>query len=233
MGFQSKFDVAAITTTLAAVDWQRDPKQEITELQRRYGHVVGCQILAEACHAHGHDALAVALHERSDQPFIVYEVYLRGKQVGERSFAQLAWMRCVASAISPATAERALIAGAEANRQRGKKEPWTCISLSMAQASLLLDRPQDCVDALVGSFDGEESKGTEPFIGPFGLIKGEPHMRHWLIQELHKANNLNAAARSRILAAAKPGYLTAETLVLFGATEKDFGKPSAAAWNDF
>ena len=233
LAYTSDFDVAALQQGITQIDWQVKPELAIRDLQRRYGHPIGCQILAEACAAHGLEALANALHARADRSFPSMETYLRGKGFKDSYFARNAWQRCLVAATSPATAELALRAGTECHRWRGNQPPWNCVSLSMAQALLLLDRPQDCVDALVGSFDGEESKGTEPFIGSFGLIKGEPHMRHWLIQELHKANNLNAPARSRILATAKPGYLTAETLVLFGATEKDLGKPSAAAGNDF
>ncbi len=227
------FDMTTLQDGIADIDWQSKPELAISALQRRYGHVIGCQILAEACENHNRPELATALHIRSDHSFQSFESYLQRAGLEDSAFAHLYWQRCVTAAISPATAELALVAGAECNRKRGKKAPWNCVTLSMAQASLLLKRPQECVEALVASCAGEESKGDEPFIGPYGLMRGEPKMRQWLIQQLKSLDALDAGARSRILAAAKPGYLSVETLVLLDATEKDLGKPSTSAGNDF
>lgn len=182
---------------------------------------------------HGHPQLAATLHERVRAAIGTFRRYQQARGFPRWGQAMVDWQGCMILAITPATAAEAVELGLSHLDRRREREAWTCAHLSIAQALILDGRAHAAVDHLIASFTGVESKGTEPFVGPYGLIRGEPAMRTWLLRELAAREVLTAAARERVIAAAKADMLTDEAFDLLGVDADALGEGQPHIINDF
>ena len=218
------FDLSALDAGVAAVPW-REPAKAATAveaLRLRLGHPLTALRLADACASRGLADAGDGLRTGVRRHYAAALAYFAAGGFPPRHIATLHWEALMVFASSPATAGEAIEHGRAHLAKRSTENSWTCAHLSLAQAQLALGRHKEAAEHLAHSFVGIESAGREPFVGPFGLMRGEPAMRTWVLEELAKAGAL-PAARTAILAAAKPALLTPRALELLGASADQLG----------
>lgn len=208
------FDLAATDAGLANIPWtdRKRATVAVEDLRLRIGGPIAALHLADACDAHGMADDATRMRAQVHDYFLGVIAYERDMQANEQAVAYTAWQGLMVCASTTATAPWA--SDFAAIRSRAKEPLWPCEHLCHAQALLAQGKQSQCMDELIASFQGTDAKHAEPFVGAFGVLRREPPMRAWLVQSLHDAGVLDEAARSRIIAAARPEHLTPETLAL-------------------
>jgi hypothetical protein len=223
------FDLPAIDAATAAIPWEDAARAApaVEALRLRYGHPVGALRLADACAAHGHEDLARALRQQvlsffALQTRMEQDVHWPNNQVTCDAEGAM-----LVLASSPATVRDAEAYADLYFTQHPDDQDWNSAHLTGAQMYLALGRPQDALKAFQQSFGGSESKDHDPFIGPFGVIHGEPRMRTWVLRRLQEAGALDDAARQAIVGRAKPGYLDADAAALLAVDAVAVAQPAS------
>lgn len=233
-GAARDLDYEAVAAALAAVDWT-DPSDAVERLYLELGNLPATQLIADACAAHGADALAARYRGR----VVAYldAAWHHAQSVGWSGYwkGRIAWLQLATYAASEATAARAIEAGQQYLKVRKKpEERWNCSLLSLAQAHLLRGDHAAAAESLALSFDGEEMETAERFPWPDGvLVIGEPAQRMAVLQRIADAGQLDGV-RGGIQVAVDPKLVPEGFAALLGVDPTSLGvEPPPPGSDDF